>query len=147
MCEQCNYNEMLSSVGLSPTSHRIRVMEIIGNNTYPLSAQEIYDTIKRNQSINRVTVYRILDSLVQNGLVDRLSGGRASFFGLAPNDHHQSHPHFYCRQCGRMNCLNPRSISMDMTSFERIFPGKIDNVEIRVDGICKNCLRTDSSNS
>jgi Fur family ferric uptake transcriptional regulator len=144
MCEQCNYNEMLSSVGLSPTSHRIRVMEIIGNNTYPLSAQEIYDTIKRNQSINRVTVYRILDSLVQNGLVDRISGGRASFFGLAPNDHHQSHPHFYCRQCGRMNCLNPRSISMDMTSFERIFPGKIDNVEIRVDGICKNCLRTDS---
>ena len=144
MCEQCNYNEMLSSVGLNPTSHRIRVMEIIGNNTYPLSAQEIYDTIKRNQSINRVTVYRILDSLVQNGLVDRLSGGRASFFGLAPNDHHQSHPHFYCRQCGRMNCLNPRSISMDMTSFERIFPGKIDNVEIRVDGICKNCLRTGS---
>ena len=144
MCEQCNYNEMLSSVGLSPTSHRIRVMEIIGNNTYPLSAQEIYDTIKRNHSINRVTVYRILDSLVQNGLVDRLSGGRASFFGLAPNDHHQSHPHFYCRQCGRMNCLNPRSISMDMTSFERIFPGKIDNVEIRVDGVCKNCLRTGS---
>ena len=142
MCEQCNYNEMLSSVGLSPTSHRTRVMEIIGNNTNPLSAQEIYDTIKRNQSINRVTVYRILDSLVQNGLVDRISGGRASFFGLAPNDHHQPHPHFYCRQCGRMNCLNPRSISMDMTSFERIFPGKIDNVEIRVDGVCKNCLRS-----
>ncbi len=144
MCEQCNYNEMLSSAGLSPTSHRIRVMEIIGNNTSPLSAQEIYDTVQRNQPINRVTVYRILDSLVQNGLVDRISGGRASFFGLAPNDHHQSHPHFYCRQCGRMNCLNPRSISMDITSFERIFPGKIDNVEIRVDGVCKNCLRTGS---
>jgi Fur family ferric uptake transcriptional regulator len=144
MCEQCNYREMLSSAGLNPTSHRIRVMEVIGNNTYPLNAQEIYDTVQRNQPINRVTVYRILDSLVGNGLVDRISGGRASFFGLAPNNNHQPHPHFYCRQCGRMNCLNPRSIAMDITSFERIFPGKIDNVEIRVDGICKNCLRSNS---
>jgi Fur family ferric uptake transcriptional regulator len=144
MCEQCNYSKMLSSSGLSPTAHRIRVMEVIGNNTCPLSAQEIYDTVQRNQSINRVTVYRILDSLVANGLVDRISGGRASFFGLAPNDNHQPHPHFYCRQCGQVNCLNPKSISMDMTSFKRIFPGKIDNVEIRVDGVCKNCLRSNS---
>jgi len=142
MCEKCNYSEMLSTAGLSPTAHRIRVMEVIGNNNYPLSAQEIYDTVQRNQPINRVTVYRILDFLVENGLVDRISGGRASFFGLAPNANHLPHPHFYCRQCGRMNCLNPRSISMDMTSFERIFPGKIDNVEIRVDGVCKNCLRS-----
>ncbi len=142
MCDKCNYSEMLSTAGLSPTAHRIRVMEVIGNNNYPLSAQEIHDTLQRNQSINRVTVYRILDFLVENGLVDRIRGGRASFFGLAPNDNHLPHPHFYCRQCGRMNCLNPRSISMDITSFERIFPGKIDNVEVRVDGVCKNCLRS-----
>jgi Fur family transcriptional regulator, ferric uptake regulator len=141
MCDQCNYPEMLSSAGLSPTAHRIRVMEVIGNNNDPLNAQEIYETLQRSRPINRVTVYRILDSLVGNGLVDRISGGRASFFGLAPNANHLPHPHFYCRQCGRMNCLKPRSISMDMTSFERIFPGKIDNVEIRVDGVCKYCLR------
>ncbi len=144
MCEQCNYSQMLLSAGLTPTSHRVRVMEVIGNNTSPLSAQEIHDTVQRNHSINRVTVYRILDSLVESGLVDRISGGRASFYGLAPNDNHQPHPHFYCRQCGRMNCLNPRSISMDISSFERVFPGKINNVEVRVDGICKNCLRTGS---
>lgn len=144
MCEQCNYSEMLTSVGLSPTSHRLRVMEVVGNNNYPLSAQEIHATVQRNQSINRVTVYRILDCLVENGLVDRISGGRAFFFGLAPNDRHLRHPHFYCRRCGRMNCLNPSSISMDMTAFERVFPGKIDNVEIRVDGVCKNCLRRSS---
>jgi Fur family ferric uptake transcriptional regulator len=140
MCKQCNYPEMLSSAGLSPTTHRIRVLEVIGNNNYPRKAQEIYDAVQRHQPINRVTVYRILDSLVANGLVDRISGGRASFFGLAPNDRHQRHPHFYCRQCGRMNCLNPKSISMDMTAFERIIPGKIDHVEVRVDGVCKNCL-------
>ena len=141
MCDQCDYQTLLSEAGLSPTSHRVRVMEVIGSNTEPLNAQEIYETLQRNHPINRVTVYRILDSLVENGLVDRISGGRAWFFGIAPNANHQHHPHFYCRRCGRMNCLKPRSISMDMTTFERLFPGQIDNVEIRVDGICKNCLR------
>jgi Fur family ferric uptake transcriptional regulator len=140
MCEQCNYAKMLSSAGLNPTAHRIRILEVVGNNQCPLNAQEIYDAIQRYQPINRVTVYRILDSLVANGLVDRISGGRASFFGLAPNDRHQRHPHFYCRQCGHINCLNPNSISMDITAFEHMFPGKIDNVEIRVDGVCKKCL-------
>jgi Fur family ferric uptake transcriptional regulator len=119
-------------------------MEVIGSNNDPLNAQEIYTTLQRTHSINRVTVYRILDSLVENGLVERISGGRASFFGLAPNANHQRHPHFYCRQCGRMNCLSPRSISTDMTSFERIFSGIIDHIEIRVDGVCKNCLRSSS---
>lgn len=141
MCNQCNYRQMLSMAGLNPTAHRLRVLEVVGNNTYPLNAQEIFETLRRNDPINRVTVYRILDSLVEKGLVQRISGGRASFFGLAPNTHHQHHPHFYCRRCGQMDCLTPHSISTDMTALERIFPGQIDNVEIRVDGVCKNCLK------
>ncbi len=140
MCDRCNYSQMLSMVGLSSTTHRLRVLEVVGNNTSPLNAQDIFETLRRNDPINRVTVYRILDTLVEKGLVQRISGGRASFFGLAPNAHHQHHPHFYCRRCGQMDCLTPQSISTDMTGLERIFPGQIDNVEIRVDGVCKNCL-------
>jgi len=132
---------MLAAAGLNATSHRFRILEVIGDNSAPLNAQEIFDILQRSRSINRVTVYRILDSLVDTGLIKRISGGRASFYGLAPNTHHQPHPHFYCRQCGQMNCLTPQCIAMDTTSLERIFPGKIDNVEIRVEGVCKNCLK------
>lgn len=127
---------------MRPTNHRMRVLEVIGSNTGPLSAKEIFATLRRSKPIDRVTVYRILDNLVEKGLVERIRGGRASFFGLAPNANHQRHPHFYCRQCGQMDCLNPQSIVMDMKQFERLFPGKIDSVEVRVDGICKNCLHS-----
>lgn len=132
------------AAGLNPTAHRLRILEVIGNNHTPLNAREIFDITQRSNSINRVTVYRILDSLVDSGLVQRISGGRASFYGLAPNDHHKQHPHFFCRECGQMNCLMPHCISMDTTALERIFPGKIDNVEVRVDGICNNCLKNNS---
>jgi Fur family ferric uptake transcriptional regulator len=141
MCHNCNYQEMLSSAGLEATSNRLRVLEVVGNNSCPLSAGDIFKTLERSSSINRVTVYRILDRLVDQGVVERLStGGRAAYYGLAPNEHHQPHPHFYCKVCGQMDCLNPESLSVETDTIQKTFPGRIDKVEVRVDGICKNCL-------
>jgi Fur family transcriptional regulator, ferric uptake regulator len=141
MCQNCDYRKLLLQAGLDATDHRLRVLEIVGDNTHPLSAQEIFETARRGRSINRVTVYRILQTLVELGLVSRISGGRAFFYGLAPNARHAPHPHFYCLRCGRMDCLWPESIALELDAFERIFPGKIENVEVRVDGVCKECLR------
>ncbi len=142
MCNQCNYKELLVEADLEPTEKRLRVLEIIGNNAFPLSVSDIHDTLDRSKSINRVTVYRILDLLVEKELVDRIStGGRASYYGLAPNEFHQAHPHFYCKICGRMDCLSPETVSVQMTGFLKNFPGRIDKLELRLDGVCKNCLK------
>lgn len=142
MCNQCNYEAMLTTACLAPTANRMRVLEVIGNNSFPLSASDIYQTLDRIRSINRVTVYRILDLLVDHGIIERLStAGRATYFGLAPNDFHQPHSHFYCKSCGQMDCLNPNSLQVDTTPFQKTFPGRIDKVEVRVDGICKNCMK------
>jgi Fur family ferric uptake transcriptional regulator len=129
---------------LEPTPKRLQVLEVIGSNNSPLSAQQIFETLSRTDNINRVTVYRILDLLVDKGLVERISGGGRSFvYGLAPNDNHPAHPHFYCRNCGSLECLNPESLNVNLQSMQRTFPGIIENVEVRVDGVCKNCLRTE----
>jgi Fur family transcriptional regulator, ferric uptake regulator len=141
MCLQCDYEDLLKRARLDATDNRLRVLEVVGNNIYPLSAGDIYTTLQRSSAINRVTVYRILDLLVAHGLVDRIStGGRAAYYGLAPNEHHRPHPHFYCKRCGRMECLNPESLILSGNAFQKTFPGQIDKVEVRVDGICKNCM-------
>ena len=141
MCDQCNYKALLSDAGLEPTGNRRGVLEVIGSNNYPLSATDIFNILDRTSSINRVTVYRILDRLVALGVVERLStGGRAAYYGLAPNEHHAPHPHFYCKACGQMDCLNPESLNVETDAIQKTFPGRIDKVEVRVDGICKNCL-------
>ena len=140
MCHQCNYKELLSKVNLETTANRVRVLEVVGNNSFPLSAADIYKTLERSSTINRVTVYRILDLLVDHGVVERIStGGRAFYYGLAPNDHHQAHPHFYCKNCGQMDCLSPESLKVDTAPLWKTYPGRIDKVEVRIDGICKNC--------
>jgi Fur family ferric uptake transcriptional regulator len=70
MCHQCNYEELLSGADLETTPNRVRVLEVVGNNSFPLSASDIYKILKRSSTINRVTVYRILDLLVENGIVE-----------------------------------------------------------------------------
>lgn len=143
MCHQCNYEEMLSAVALEATANRVRVLEVVGNNSFPLSAGDIYKTLERSSGINRVTVYRILDLLVDQGVVERIStGGRAFYYGLAPNAYHRPHPHFYCKSCGQMDCLSPESLIVDTAPLWKTFPGRIDKVEVRIDGICKNCERS-----
>lgn len=140
MCHQCNYEELLSGADLDATDNRMRVLEVIGNNSFPLSAKDIFNTLKRSSSVNQVTIYRILDLLVDGGVVERIStGGRAFYYGLSPNSHHEPHPHFYCKSCGQMDCLSPKSLSVDMEALLKTFPGRIEKVEVRVDGICKNC--------
>jgi Fur family ferric uptake transcriptional regulator len=142
MCSRCDYRQLLEAACLEPTDNRMQILEIIGNNHFPLSASDIYDTIDRTRPLNRVTVYRILDLLVENSIIDRIStGGRASYYGLAPNEFHRPHPHFYCTSCGQMDCLNPETVTIEIQNFARTFPGRIDKLEMRLDGVCKNCLK------
>ena len=146
MCHQCDYKGLLAGHGLEGTQNRLRILEIIGNSSYPLSVQEIFETLSRTQTVNRVTVYRILDLLREKRLVDRISAGDRSFrYGLAPNANHQDHSHFYCTRCGNMECLSPESLYLKMETLERTFPGLIEKAEVRLDGICKNCLKPQKS--
>jgi Fur family ferric uptake transcriptional regulator len=131
---------MLCDADLTPTPHRVQVLEAIGNSDKPLSPRDILGILRR-RAINRVTVYRILDILVQNGLIDRLSAGeRRFFYGLAPNPNHPSHPHFYCRGCGRLECLNAGGLPLAVADLMPAFEGRIERVEVRLDGLCQQCL-------
>jgi Fur family ferric uptake transcriptional regulator len=142
MCNRCDYRRLLTSGGLAPTRNRLRVLEVIGADSAPLSAQDLFATLNRTGGINRVTVYRILDLLASKGLVERLrGGGRSLVYGLAPNPNHPAHPHFHCRSCGGLQCLHPGSLKVDLRRIERSFAGEIQGVEIRIDGICRNCLK------
>ena len=145
MHHQFNYEKLLSGADLKATPNRLRVLEVVGSNSCPLSAADIYEILKRSSTINQVTVYRILDLLVEHGVVERIStGGRAFYYDFAPNDHDKPHPHFYCKKCGQMDCLSPEALIVDIEPLWKTYPGRIDKVEVRIDGTCKNCEKRET---
>jgi Fur family ferric uptake transcriptional regulator len=145
MCQRCNYFELIRSRGIEPTANRLKVMETIGSHASPMGAPDIFRTVARTAPINRVTVYRILDLLVEKALVERMGGaGRGRIYGLAPNENHPVHPHFSCQRCGTTYCLEPLNFGLDAADLHHSPAGEIIRVDIRISGVCKRCLRRQS---
>ncbi len=142
MCSRCNYREILERAGLEATPGRMHVLEVVGSHPAPLSAAEIHRTVNRSRTLDRVTVYRILDLLVERKILQALSlGGRGRLYGLAPSEHHPAHPHFRCARCGAVQCLPPGGVRVDLAGVRRVFAGEIRRVEVQVEGLCANCLK------
>ena len=136
-------HDLLERRGIDSTPRRLAVLEAIRDGQHPLRAQEIMAELTKSQDINRVTIYRILDLLVEKGLVERISSGDRSFrYGLTPLAHGRPHAHFYCRNCGHMQCLRPEEVTFDLGKLEAGAPGHIEKVEIRLDGTCDQCINS-----
>lgn len=91
-----------------------------------------------NGIANRVTVYRILNSFCEDGLVHKVtSDAGKSYFALCKGCQHQKHTHnhihFQCVKCSKVECLNQK--------VEVILPKGYSfiNMNNLVSGICNNC--------
>ena len=128
--------QRLSVAGLRVTSNRIAVLEALGKEHRPMSHSDI-DAIMPI-AIDRVTLYRTLESCVSAGLVSKEVGAdRISRFAVMVGDQpdHQAHAHFHCDGCGRTYCLParaPRKI--------RVPDGfKLTAVDVQAHGECADC--------
>ena len=132
---------MLEGHGLDPTTLREAVLRSVGEQSRPLAAAEIMDIVKDQLSINKVTLYRILDLLVDKGLVKRLSAGDRAFrYGMGESQNHPDHPHFVCSECGIMECLGPDLLPSRLRALQTEDKRLIKNIEVRFEGICERCL-------
>jgi Fur family ferric uptake transcriptional regulator len=132
---------MLEGQGLDPTPLREAVLTSIGQESRPLTAAEILMTVQDKMSINKVTLYRILDLLVDRGLVKRLSAGDRAFrYGMGETRHHPDHPHFVCGECGIMECLEPDLLPMRLREMQAQDKRMIRNIELKFEGVCESCL-------
>lgn len=131
----------LQETGLDPTEHRLRILLAVGNTPHPSSALEILEKVRSDRDINRVTVYRILDLLVEHQVLNRLGlGEKSQRFCLreAPDD---THPHFHCTRCDRFLCLDAQALALDHQTLDSLAL-EISHVDIRLEGICPACRKS-----
>jgi len=140
MCRQCNYREMLKDHGVEATPLREAVLEAVGEASRPLSVPEIMAAADMRHAMNKVTLYRILDLLVDKGLIKRLSTGeRALRYGMGITPNHPDHPHFVCIRCGGMECMEPDMLPINLRGVRRISNRRITQVELCFQGVCEQC--------
>jgi Fur family ferric uptake transcriptional regulator len=141
--------EAIRAQGARVTATRVHVLATLMDAASALSHQELFDRIASSVSVDRVTVYRVLEWLVQTGLAHRIAGeDRVWRFSVArPGDpdahaHHQHsgpHGHFQCDVCRRMFCIDaPVGIEQNLHRLPEGFEGR--DVEMVVRGRCPACV-------
>ncbi|MGH1360402.1 MAG: Fur family transcriptional regulator [Burkholderiaceae bacterium] len=101
------------------------------------SQDELSRTLeKSNYEVDRVTVYRVLEWLVEHKLAHRVSSDSRAWQFNALNDEEHEHGHFACRECERIFCLADREINVA----PKMPAGfRADESELLVRGRCPDC--------
>lgn len=136
--------------GLRVTGARLRVLAVLEQAGVLLSHHDLERALGP-QAMDRVTLYRVLESLVGSGLAHRVAGGdRVWRFGLTADAAgdvvraaHGAHAHFQCRDCGRIVCLGEVPVAnsgvpavADVALPAGYLP---EAVELTVRGRCPQC--------
>jgi Fur family ferric uptake transcriptional regulator len=135
----CNALQILSEFRLSKTPHRIYILELLIGAEHLLSAGEIANTMKGRKGINKVTIYRMLNTFKDAGIVREVITEQGIRLYEIACRHNPVHPHFYCVKCGKMDCMNP-SIWSECIKSLKDNPFKVESVSIHVSGVCAQCF-------
>lgn len=137
-----DYREALKQKGLKNTRHRNSILEILGNNDQPVTAEQVFLELKRNDvSINLSTVYRILEALVSRNLAVKssITGDNSALFELNRMEHKH---HLVCIGCKKMFSVDGcpfkeyEKLLQDKTGFD------VMGHKLEIYGYCRNCKET-----
>lgn len=129
----------MQKAGLTSTSRRRAVLEIIIQADGPLSAADILSRTDPRQKINKVTIYRILSSFKEHRIIRELPTDQGMNLYEMACRHNPVHPHFFCKCCRTMACLPPLTLSQAMDWFTGSDAFRIDDVNVHINGICRQC--------
>ena len=131
----------LRKYGIRLTRQRQLLFDIITNAHDHLNADQLYEMAqKRDPRINRVTVYRTLKLLKNEGLIDELD--LMHFEG----EHHyyetrlkQEHAHLVCLRCGAVKEYFGDPLQHMKRQIESDFGFQISVTRTEVGGYCADC--------
>jgi Fur family ferric uptake transcriptional regulator len=135
---------VLKSSGLRRTPVRMGVLKVLAGGHRPLDAAEII--AKLPSDIDRVTVYRTLNTFVRKRLIHRVRGEDRSWRYAAgaqstsPRAVKHQHPHFVCDDCGDVQCLSDSQIPGNFVKSMKIESDyRVDYPEVVLHGSCPKC--------
>ena len=130
----------IRKTGARVTLARVQVLALLLREEQALTHQQIESKLCRAYGTDRVTIYRVLEWLMQNGLVNRVAvGDRTWRFDAIEADQSHGHAHFQCDECGTVTCLDdvrqPPKVKLPVGYLSSA-------IELTVKGLCAVCVPT-----
>lgn len=152
--------QLLRAAGARVTTPRTQVLSAMlrvrqdqRSTVQALSHQEVADQLDQSSGQelpDRVTLYRILEWLVEQGLAHKMAGeDRVYRFSLndtaADPQREPGHAHFQCLHCHRMYCLHDSALVRQALKAALPKGFKAQELAASVRGVCADCQTSDLS--
>jgi Fur family ferric uptake transcriptional regulator len=138
---------LIKKSGLKYTKHRAAILELLGQNDQPVTAEQLYsEMLAKSIPVNFSTVYRTLDTLCEKDLVTKLTieGGSRALFEFNNNLHRH---HLICLGCKKIMTLENCPLGDYEQTLENNTHFVITGHKLDIYGYCPNCrLPRKSSN-
>ena len=124
-------------MGISRKTKSVKILlDVFNQSQSALSVVQLVENL--NAHMNKTTVYRILDRLEQDGIIHSFLGNNGLKWyakcSECTSDHHSdTHPHFQCNDCGKVECL-----TIDV-NIPQIPNREVEVSQILIQGKCENC--------
>ena len=128
--------------GIRLTRQRRVILQVMDSAEQHLDVDQILDRAKKvDPDVHLVTVYRTIDLLKRQGLIDELDllhlrGDRHYYETHGPRDH----IHVACLRCGKVREFESRLYEQLKEQIARDFNMKVTVSRTEVGGICNDCL-------
>jgi Fur family ferric uptake transcriptional regulator len=133
-------HSVLWRAGLRRGGARERVIALLASESCALSAVEIEDALRaQGGRTGRASIYRVLELLVEHGLVERVAVDRdqTRFERALPSGEH--HHHLVCEQCGRLVAFDDPGLERAISRVSARLGARVDHHEVVLRGACGNC--------
>lgn len=131
------FKDLLRSRELKATVPRLNLLLTMQEYESAMPYSAIQKSMK---SIDRVTLYRTLESLKEQGIIHKaFQENNETYYAICDNkcgkhQHHHDHIHFKCEQCKSVTCeQSTRALKISIPNYE------INKISIHIEGICKLC--------
>lgn len=119
------------------TVAKTEIKKLIHSSDVALSHTEIQASL--NDLCDRVTIYRVLDRLVEEGAVHRIVNvdgviKYAECHDCETQHHHHNHVHFSCEKCKSVTCLEDVE-----PTFKLPKQYQVKEVNFTLSGLCPKC--------
>jgi Fe2+ or Zn2+ uptake regulation protein len=139
-----NLQQTLREKGIRLTRQRRVILEVMDNAEQHLDVDQILARAQKiDADVHLVTVYRTIDLLKKEGLIDELDllhlrGDRHYYETHGPRDH----IHVACLRCGKVREFESRLYEQLKEQIARDFEMQVTVSRTEVGGICNDCLAT-----
>lgn len=130
-----NATEILKNKRISPSYHRVKILEyLLEKKTHP-TVEEIYRNLSKEiLTLSKTTVYNTLKIFIENDIVKALV--------TAENETRydatlREHAHFNCSRCHRIYDVELAGTLEDNILSEG---HRVEDCQVILKGVCKNCL-------